>query len=53
MDQAITLQEGKENSVLGRAVVVHGKIKIIQMVSRFGLSNRMFYTASNKHTKRK
>lgn len=23
MDQAITLQEGKENSVLGRAVVVH------------------------------
>jgi peroxiredoxin len=29
MDQAITLQEGKENSVLGRAVVVHGKIMVI------------------------
>ena len=25
MDQAITLQEGKENTILGRAVVVHGK----------------------------
>ena len=29
MDQAITLQEGKENSILGRAVVVHGKIMVI------------------------
>ena len=29
MDQAITLQEGKENSILGRAVVVHGKIIVI------------------------
>ena len=28
MDQSITLQEGKENTILGRAVVVHGKMKI-------------------------